>query len=311
MIPTRNRPELVGTAIRSALAQTLSDIEVLVVDDASECGVAEVVGKFQDPRLHFLRQRAPQGAPAARNVGIRASAGEYIAFLDDDDEWFPQKLEKQLEVFRSGDSDLGVVYSSYAVVDRESGGVIGRRVAQKRGHLHEAFLERNHVGSTSCAMVRRRALESVGLWDERLPSFQDYDLWIRLSCDFAFDFVDEDLLKYSLHGKRIWTDLETLDRGIALMVEKHGSSRAMRRNLSRQSLGVGVQYCSRGEMRRGRAVLRRALRLDPISPRAIVDVVLSHLGGTVFRDAREIRKKMLASRGASSPASPLPREVGR
>jgi glycosyltransferase involved in cell wall biosynthesis len=312
VIPTRDRPELLAAAIRSALGQTLSDIEVLVVDDASEGASADVVAGFQDARLRLLRHGVSQGASAARNTGIRASAGEYVAFLDDDDEWYPEKLEKQLRVFRRGGPELGVVYSSYTVQERPTGAILGRKVAWKRGFLREAILERNHVGSTSCAVVLRRAFDRVGLWDERLPSFQDYDLWIRLGREFAFDFVDEDLLTYSVHPNRIWGSLDTLDRGIDLMTEKHGSSRALRRYLAGHSHGVGVQYCSRGEMGKGRAALRRAVRLDPASPRALANLVLAHLGGPVFRGVREARGQMLAwGAGGRASAGPLPKEIGR
>ena len=309
VIPTCNRAELVGIAIESALAQTLSDIDVIVVDDASEDGTADVVARFKDARLRLLRQSVRRGAPAARNAGIRGSAGEYVAFLDDDDEWLPEKLACQLDLFRRKGPDLGVVYSSYTVVDRETGCVVGTKVAQKRGNLREALLERNYVGSTSSVLVRRSALEGVGLWDESLPSFQDYDLWIRLSRGVAFDYIDQNLLRYFVHTKRIWTNLEALDRGIDLMVEKHGSARALRLNLSRQSLGVGVQYCARGDVGKGRAALRRAVRLDPLSPRAFWNLALSQLGGRAFRGAEgELRDSF---GGSESPASALPKQVGR
>jgi glycosyltransferase involved in cell wall biosynthesis len=310
VIPTRNRSALIGTAIASALGQTLSDLEVIVVDDASEDGTADVVAAFRDARLRFLRQGVRLGAPAARNAGIRSSSGEFVAFLDDDDEWFPDKLESQLEVFRRGASDLGVVYSSYMVVSRDTGRVVGRKVAEKRGDLGNAILERNYVGSTSSVVVRRSALERVGPWDERLPSFQDYDLWIRLSRICSFDFVDRDLLRYSVHAKKIWTNLDALDRGIELMVEKHGSSRLLRRHLSRKSLGVGVQYCSRGEMSKGRVALHRAFRLDPCSPRAVFDLALSLLPGPVFRAVREARERW-SSASAETAASAISEETGR
>jgi glycosyltransferase involved in cell wall biosynthesis len=310
VIPTRNRAGFVGMAVASALSQTLGDIEVLVVDDASEDETSDVVAGFRDARLRYVRQKVRQGAPAARNVGIRSSSGEFVAFLDDDDEWFPDKLESQLAVFRRGAPDLGVVYASYVVVDRETGSVVGRKVAQKRGYLGDLLLEGNHVGSTSSVLVRRAAFDRVGLWDERLPSFQDYDLWIRLSRVLTFDFVERDLLKYFVHARKIWTNLDALDRGIDLMFEKHGSSRHLRRHLSRRSLGVGVLYCSRGEMSAGRAALLRAFRLDPSSPRAFFNLALSLLPGPVFRSVREARGRLVASAGEAA-ASAVPKEVGR
>jgi glycosyltransferase involved in cell wall biosynthesis len=315
IIPTCNRAGLVGTAIRSALDQTFRDLEVIAVDDASDDGTAEVLARIVDPRLRFLRQKIRQGAPAARNAGIRSSSGEFVAFLDDDDEWLPEKLEAQVALFRRVGPEVGVVYSSYVVVDRQTGRVVGRKVAERRGDLARDLLERNYVGSTSCVLARRGALERAGLWDERMPSFQDYDLWIRLSRDCRFDFVERDLLKYYVHAKKIWTDLGALDRGIDLMVAKHGTRKALRRNLSNQSQGVGVQYCSRGETAKGRKALIRAIRLNPAALRPYLNLALSLLGESGFRGVHAAKQRLLASGqrvGAPvSSSSPVPKEVGR
>jgi glycosyltransferase involved in cell wall biosynthesis len=316
VIPTCNRASLVTTAIESALQQTFRDIEVVVVDDCSDDETPAVVSALlQDPRVRYLRQQVRRGAPAARNEAIRRSSGEFVAFLDDDDEWRPEKLAAQVEVFRRGGPDVGVVYSSYEVVDRKSGHVVGRKVAEKRGELARDLLERNVVGSSSCVVVRRTALEAAGLWDERLPSFQDYDLWIRLSRFVRFDFVEEDLLVYSVHPKKIWTDLGALDRGIEVLLDKHGASRALRANLSVQSLGIGVQYFSRGESRPGRRAILRAIRLAPWTPRPHLNLLLSFLGPAVFRRAHEAKKKFgpPETRSVPSEAPPpaAPEEIGR
>jgi hypothetical protein len=95
------------------------------------------------------------------------------------------------------------------------------------------------------------------------------------------------------------------------MFEKHGSSRLLRRNLSGYSLGIGVRYCSLGEMSKGRAALHRAFRLDPSSPRAFLNLALSHLGGPVFRGVRETRERLLAACGGAAASNIRPGEVGR
>ena len=284
VIPTRNRAHLLPIAVRSVLDQTFRDLEVFVVDDASEDRTAEVVAGILDPRLRTLRQRVRSGGAATRNVGIRASRGQYVAFLDDDDEWLPEKLELQLELLERAAPKIGVVYSSYQVVDLETGRIIGRKVAEKRGDLAIDLLDRNYVGGTPSVVVRRRLLEQVGLFDEGLPSFQDYDLWIRLSRHCEFDYVGQDLLKCTMHGgKKIWSDLEALDRGIDRMLEKHGTSPHLRRNFASKSLGLGVRFCSQGETGRGRRAILRSIRLDPPQARPYLNLVLSLLGGPAFR----------------------------
>jgi hypothetical protein len=186
------------------------------------------------------------------------------------------------------------VYSSYLVVDRASGRLVGQKTAERRGDVIPEILARNVVGGTSCVVVERDAVERAGLFDESLPSFQDYDLWIRLARLVRFDFVGEPLLRYFVHEKKIWRDLGALDRGIERMLEKHGASGALRRNLGRQSLWVGVRHCQQGETGRGRRSMLRALRLNPFGLRAFVHIGLSLLGGASYRRLSAARHRRRA-----------------
>lgn len=292
IIPTCNRASLLPVAIRSALGQTFRDLEVIVVDDDSEDRTSEVLAGISDPRLHYLRQEARRGGAAARNAGIARARGEYIAFLDDDDEWFPEKLDLQIDLFRQSPMQVGVVYGSYVTVDRESGRVTGRKIAERSGDLSRDLLVRNVIGGTSSVVVRRACFEKAGLFDERLPSFQDYDLWIRISRDFHFDYVARDLLSYYVHARKIWNDPDALSRGIDIMVQKHGTSRALRRNLAGQSLSVGLQYCFRGEGSKGRRALFRSIRLAPLSARPYLNLVLSLFGAAAFRSVHEAKGRL-------------------
>ena len=293
VIPTRNRAGLLGAAIRSALAQSFADLEVLVVDDASDDETPEVIAAATaDPRVRAHRLPHRSGGAAARNFGIARARGEYVAFLDDDDEWLPEKLARQLELFAQGSPRLGVVYSSYLVVERETGRVVGRKVADQRGDLSRVLPVRNVVGGTSSVVVRRSCFDRVGRFDETLPSFQDYDLWIRFSREFDFDFVERDLLKYYLHSRKIWSDPDAIDRGIVIMSEKYFDSPPLRRNLGNQSLRVGVQFCTSGVMAKGRRALLRSVRFQPVAIRPYLNLVLSLFGRRAFCAVRERWSRM-------------------
>ena len=105
IITTYNRAHLVGKAIKSVLNQTFQDFELIVVDDGSTDNTEEVINSFNDTRIRYIRHKINKGGNAARNTGLRNSKGEYIAFLDSDDEWLPEKLERQLEVFKKSQDE--------------------------------------------------------------------------------------------------------------------------------------------------------------------------------------------------------------
>ncbi len=177
--PVRNRPALIGSALRSALRQTCPPLEVIVVDDASTDETASIVGGFTDRRIHLLVLPRPVGGGLARNAGIEAAEGDLVAFLDSDDEWTPCKLERQLSRLKEM-PDATMVYSPYVLYDH----LLNRRVPHP-GPLYEGDvfdqLLRGWAIVTSGIMVTRNGLRAVGGFDADLPGVQDYDLALRLA----------------------------------------------------------------------------------------------------------------------------------
>src|SRR5262249_23269523 len=210
IIPTHNRAHFLRGAIFSVLNQTFQDFEIVVVDDASTDNTAKVVAAFNDDRIRFIQHDTNKGGSAARNTGILASKCDYIAFLDDDDEWLPDKLRKQMEILVASLPEVGGVYTGCLDVDKVSGKVIRQRIPTKRGNLSRELLIENCVGGTSAMLLRKVCLQKVGLFDETLPRSQDYDLWIRISREFLFECAQEPLFKYNVHGKKISTDLRAV-----------------------------------------------------------------------------------------------------
>jgi glycosyltransferase involved in cell wall biosynthesis len=179
IIPTYNRAQLVGSAIQSVLDQTFTDWEAIVVDDGSQDNTLEVVARYNDPRVRFIHQEN-KGVSAARNTGIRASSGEYIAFLDSDDRFLPEKLSVQVTSLDRY-SQYGLVASGWIDVNQA-----GEPIAEKRPWLlfsgldRSDWLYRNPLIPT-CILVRRTWIETLGLFDEQLSHEEDYDLWLRLA----------------------------------------------------------------------------------------------------------------------------------
>jgi glycosyltransferase involved in cell wall biosynthesis len=299
IIPTCNRPKLLPVAIRSVLGQTFRDLELVVVDDACDDCVIEIVNAFKDGRVRLIRHDSRRGGAAARNTGIRNSCGEYIAFLDDDDEWYPEKLARQMDVMLRAHPEVAGVYTGYRVVDRDSERICGRMIPSHRGNLCEQLLESNPIGGTSSMLLKRSCLDKVGLFDETLPSFQDRDLWIRISREFHFDYVQEPLLNYFLHSEKVWTNLEALTRGLEIMLEKYGSFPAFRRQCSYRYFEFGVRFCEAGQTRRAIQSLLKSISLYPFRIHPYLYLALTACGPRVFTMARESKTKYFPRLGAS------------
>lgn len=290
IIPTYNRAAYLRHAMASVVAQTFTDWEILVVDNASQDNTREVVEEFKEKPIQYIRHESNRGGAVARNTGITHSQSEYIAFLDDDDEWLPKKLEAQMNVFEHSSPQVGAVYTGHRNVNRGTGETTGIWRPLKRGNIYEELMKKNWVSTTSSVVLRRECVEKVGIFDERLPSFQDYDLWIRIAKEYEFEYVDDLLVTYYQHGKKIWTNLGALEQGIDIMVDKFGQSAELRRNFSYHYLSLGERYVTNGEMNKGRALLRKGMKLHPFEIKHYLNYGLSLLGGAMFRSSHRMKR---------------------
>ncbi len=203
VIPTFKRPDLLARLLESICKQTLLPAEVIVVDDASgmEQAYRNCIDRFTArlPALQFHALTTNSGAPHARNVGIRLAKSSWIALVDDDDEWLPEKLAKQWELAKHASQQVGLIYTW----TRAQG--VGEQASYAsehsvKGDARRAILSTNFIMSAS-VMVRKQAIEQAGLFDEGLPSCQDWDMWTRIFLKgFMCDVVPEVLTIYHRHG---------------------------------------------------------------------------------------------------------------
>ena len=201
VITAYNRAHLVGRAIDSVLAQTFEDFELVIVDDASQDNTEEVVAAYDDPRIRYIRNETNKGCAGARNVGFLESRGTYVACVDSDDKWLPNKLELQVEKFRTSDlPNLAAVYGT--TIDLYEDGSTNTAQAEVRGDITDALLTKGYVvkGGFNSTMLRRDAFVGLGGEDESNPSREDFDFWLRLSKDHSFDFVPEPVVHMSQFG---------------------------------------------------------------------------------------------------------------
>ena len=299
IIPTHNRAKLLGSAIQSVLDQTYQDFELLVVDDGSEDNPEQVVRSFSDPRVRFVRHLVARGGGAARNTGIQNTSGPYVAFLDDDDTWYPQKLALQVAMLDQGPARLGLIYAGYDIVDPE-GRTLSTRIPEARGDLRHKLLASNVIGGTSLILVRRTCLQSAGGFDEALPSFQDYDLYLRFSAICDFDFVPQSVSSYRRHEVQIWKAPGAILEGMEKMLEKHGTHKAFRESLAPFYLRLGRQLCVAGNRTEGQRAIRRGLLLNPRVFKGYAYYALAFLGANGFIGSSRIKAALWGPSKAKS-----------
>ena len=200
ILPTHNRAWTLTAAVDSVLEQAGGPLELIVVDDGSTDGTPALLASYGD-RIRTIRQ-ANRGVSAARNTGIRAARGPLIALLDSDDRWLPGKVAAQVAFFDAHPDAL--ICQTEEIWIRNGVRVNpGKRHRKQGGMIFERSLALCLV-SPSAVMMRRRLLDEVGLFDERLPACEDYDLWLRIAWKYPVGLVDQPLIaKYGGHADQL------------------------------------------------------------------------------------------------------------
>lgn len=252
IIPTHNRRALLPRAIESIVAQTHPPEEIILVDDGSDDGTEEEI-RAHFPNVRFLHQDH-QGVSAARNLGIREAHGDWLAFLDSDDAWLPDKLALQRTRIAAS-PEVHIVHGDEIWIRN------GRRVNPMRKHrkyggwIYARCLPLCVI-SPSCVMIHRDIFEHVGPFDPELPACEDYDLWLRICCRYPVEYIDRPLIeKYGGHDDQLSRRHPAMDRFriealLKILNSDHLSDadRAATQNMLRHKARIYVD----GARRRGR-----------------------------------------------------------
>jgi glycosyltransferase involved in cell wall biosynthesis len=252
IIPTYNRQGFLLQAVESVFKQTFSDYELIVIDDGSTDGTGEGLKPYEN-RLQYI-YRENRGVSAARNTGLQAARGDWIAFLDSDDYWLPAKLETQVRFF--AENPQALICQTEEIWIRH-----GRRVNPHKKHrkfsgdIFSPSLIRCIV-SPSAVMIRREFLNQIGPFDESLPACEDYDLWLRISCRFPVFLIEEPLVvKQGGHPDQLSRRIPFLDRfRIQALVKVLGSDllSSDRQETALQELKKKCRIYGQGCMKRGK-----------------------------------------------------------
>ena len=280
IIPTFNRASLVVRAIRSVLGQTCQEWELIVVDDCSTDGTEQAVKGFSDKRIRYIRHDQNRRGGAARNTGLRHARGEYVAFLDSDDEWLPEKLQKDLEVFRSSDPSVGLVYTGKMIMD-EQGTVLKVRMPTKSGWVYDALLDWDFIGSASRVTVKKQVMERVAGFDETFVNCQDYDLWLRMARVSGVACVPYCLVRRYLVSDRMTASLRNICDSWDRILGKYRSE--MKPDTEARHLARVALLLFNYDPRRARALAWQGLRLRPFQPWLVTALAASIFGMKSYR----------------------------
>ena len=274
VVPAYNVAPYIEAAVRSALAQTLRDLEVVVVDDGSTDDTPRVLERLaaalDDPRLRILRQDNG-GLSAARNAGILAARGEFVGLLDGDDEWLPQKAALHLGVM-TADPTIGLTFS-HSEYMTEAGARAGNILlaGKARPSLHD-MIRRNHFGNGSTVVARRACFEEAGLFLPELRSCEDYEMWRRVLWLTSYEalLIPRPLTLYRLRESSLSFDsrkfVSYADRAMAILRQDMPNvpERVMRAGHAEHYRIAAWKAISCGRRKDALALMARALALRPL-----------------------------------------------
>ncbi|HHP7231495.1 MAG TPA: glycosyltransferase family 2 protein [Xenococcaceae cyanobacterium] len=219
VIPAYNSMAYLPETVANVLEQTYGDFELIIVNDGSTDNTEAWIKQLTDPRIKLISQEN-RGLAGARNTGISKAQGEYIAFIDADDLWHPDKLTQQVKVL-DAHPDVGLVYTWVTYIS-DDGTSTGRTVKpQAEGMIWQQLIAVNQIECGSVAMIRRACFERVGLFDPPLRSYgEDWDMWLRLSLHYAFKVVREPLVFYRQRANSDSRNCSAMEQGYQKVLAK-------------------------------------------------------------------------------------------
>ncbi len=293
VLRTYKRPDIVGRAIESVLEQTYENFELLVIDDHSPDETPEIVREYeaQDERLRYIRNEENRGHVTTLNIACREATGEYVAFLDDDDVWLPEKLAAQVARLEELPEEYAMVYGATRHKKLETEETITISDPGLEGDIYYEVLRRgsgNVFGPPSGVMLRTRVLQDLGYFDEELTRGAGQTLFRTIAKEYKIAYTDQLCVDYYIHEERVTTmrSEEEIRESIRIHQRKISDlgddlkqvPSAFRREYER----LGNLYCVVGDMAEGRRCFKRALRESGIAATLVLRLVLASLGHRVY-----------------------------
>lgn len=292
VIPLYNGKKYISETIKSVLSQTYGNYETVVVDDGSTDGSFEILETSFKGRIRYFRQEN-SGISAARNKGIAEARGEFIAFLDHDDKWLPEKLEKQMGLFRNN-PETGLVYSNSFITDENGArhGTIFDIQPPYRGKVFYKLLKADFM-PVATVMVKKNVIDQAGVFSGNFSVAEDWDLFLRISKKYQVDYVDEALAEYKVHSggfstKRVLA-LEELNKIMDFYIDDKNAERNM---LAEEGIygistdykfSLAMAYLNEGRKSISRRILMKAVKRKKRIWKLILGLALSFFPSKLYK----------------------------
>jgi len=309
VLPTYNRASTLQRAIDSVLNQTFSDLELIVVDDGSTDATRGVVASYKGHSNVHVIATPHTGCAAARNIGIRASRGRYVAFQDSDDEWEPNKLAAAMSALDGTDAGTGVFYSDMLMILRDGrSSVLVSPEVTPGALIDERTLDYQVrcIGIQS-AVIKRECFQQAGCFDEAMPRLIDLELFIRLADAYRFVRSPESLVKYH-YGDGISSNTEALVRARRHLLQKYGARlRHHRRHVAGQYLYLALALEDNRERLASQGYFLRALLTSPPHAglmKSVVDLARALQRAATVSTVRPSAARLVTAAAGAAPPVP-------
>lgn len=264
----KRSPEIVKRAAQSVLNQSYKNIELIIVDDSPDTyELRKVVREMAislGNNVRYIPHEKNMGACAARNTGLDNAKGEFVAFLDDDDEWLPEKIEEQLKVIEKNDNTALVYcgrYTYYAEKDIEE----LQKTKFHKGKVFDKLILENFIGSTSFPLIRKNIFKVLGGFDVNMPAAQDYEMWLRISKEFCVDYVRKPLVRYYVHtGEQITKNYGKKLDAYEKLMKKHINYLQQHKKAYSAFFMYSAYCCANYDVKKARKMFREAVKLYPV-----------------------------------------------
>lgn len=291
IIPTYNRGAFLKRAVKSVLNQTFQDFELIIIDDGSTDNTKEVVNSFSDNRIKYIYQENSGGAARPKNTGIKIAQGEYIAILDSDDEWLPDKIKKQIDLFEKySSSKLGIVGCNIFIINN---GKKKKYRIPKYNNVFEQMLVTDNMGTGSAMVYKKEVFDRMGLFDENLRSGQDREMRIRLAQEYHFAFIDDYLINYYVGHNNISSaglSIKKREKDWDYIFNKYKKYYERDKKLYSDKLRYdGTRYMLLNLPVKARKSFRQSIRKNPLNIKSFLYLFLSFFGVSFYNKLTEIK----------------------